>query len=150
VRHRLKTAFRRLAVATAVTLVLASAGTMGGCDNEGEGERCTYFPGGDAGENGTSECSSGLVCKATDYYATTSMTTTPGVGALGVCCPPAGVATTAVACMPAVGGSTTGGRPTGDGSFDAGGDGASTDAGDATTRDATSLDATLKDATTGG
>jgi len=120
VRHRLNTAFRRLAVVALASLAFASASTMSGCNNEGEGERCTFFMGGDAGENGTDECSSGLVCRVTDYYATT--TTTTGTGTLGVCCPPIGVASSALACMPAVGGSTTGAPPTGDGGFDGGAD----------------------------
>jgi hypothetical protein len=161
VRHRLNTRLRRLAV----TLALAAAGTMtfgamGGCDNEGEGERCTFFMGGDAAVNGTSECSAGLIC-TTAYFSNPNIVTgSPGNGSLGVCCPPAGTASTAAACQKSNGGSTTIGPPTGDGSFDAGpeaGDAlAPNDAhGDATldasTRDATqdSADAT-KDATTGG
>jgi hypothetical protein len=160
-------ALRRLAV----TLALVSAGTMtfgamNGCDNEGEGERCTFFPGGDAAVNGTSECSAGLICTTTVYYTNpNTVTSLSGNGALGVCCPPAGTASTAPACQMSNGGSTTIGPPTGDGSFDAG-----PEAGDAAPRDARTdapkdgsaahdgaSDATLdgasdatKDATTGG
>jgi hypothetical protein len=115
---------------------------VGGCNNEGEGERCTFFNGGDAGENGTDECSVGLVCTANDYYMANSTVLT-GAGMLGVCCPPPGTPSTAAACSPNLGGSMMGGRPAGDGSFDAGHDsGKAGDGGkDASTHDATAGDA---------
>ncbi len=105
-----------------VSLLAVSAGALflgagaGGCADQQEGERCTFFQGGDAGENGTSECASGLACTVTNYY-TTDMATT-GVGTLGVCCPPSGTPSNVPACMPTLGGSTTGGQPTGDGGYD--------------------------------
>ena len=117
----------------------------GGCADEGQGERCTLFAGGDAGENGTSECAAGLVCAPQTIYTTPL----PGDGKLGVCCPPPGTPATDPACVPTPGGSTNGGPPVGDGSFDA----VSTDAGsgesDAGRSDAGKSDAGKSDATTG-
>lgn len=140
VRHRLQSASRRIGVLAAV-LAFASIVGAGGCADQAEGERCTYFMGGDAGENGTSECAAGLICKPTSYYGTSNPTTV-GVGTFGVCCPPSGTSS-APACTPPVGGSTTGGRTTGDGSFDAGVDATKADAtkGDAAKSDATKSDA---------
>ena len=105
----------------ASTLLLLLVGSMplfasNGCADQGEGERCTFFKGGDAGENGSNECSAGLVCTVTSYYSADN--TTAGVGTLGVCCPPSGTASSAAACQPTVGGSTTGGMAVGDGGFD--------------------------------
>jgi hypothetical protein len=100
----------------AAALLLAPLLCLASCSNQGEGERCTLFNGGDAGENGTSECSAGLVCTVTAYY--TPNVSTTGVGTLGVCCPPSGTASTAPACNQTTGGSTTGGPPAGDGGFD--------------------------------
>ena len=99
--------------------LLASVAVLGsgGCADQGEGERCTFFKGGDAGENGTSECAAGLLCTVTSYYSTDMVSM--GVGTLGVCCPPSGTAATDPACQPTVGGSTTAPPPTGDGGFDA-------------------------------
>jgi hypothetical protein len=161
-------------------LVLACIGgalltSMSGCADEGEGERCTYFPGGDAGTNGSTECAAGLLCTPNNYY--TPATTLTGVGTLGLCCPPPGTAASVTACEPQYSGSSTAGPPAGDGGFDgqvndakadvrtdAKKDGpedakkdASMEAGasmDATTKDGTtkdagaSMDATTKDGTT--
>jgi hypothetical protein len=149
-----KTVLRR-----ASTLALVLLGSMpifaeSGCADQGEGERCTFFKGGDAGENGSNECSAGLVCTVTSYYSADN--TTAGVGTLGVCCPPSGTASTAAACQPTVGGSTTGGAPTGDGGFDGSLDtgapdakaDAAPDASDAAQADAhPTTDATIGDAT---
>jgi hypothetical protein len=148
VQSRVKTTLRRLAV----TLALASAGattlgSMNGCSNQGEGERCTLFSmSDDAGANGTSECQSGLVCQGAPQAFTATTGTLPGPGTLGVCCPPLGTTSTVAACQPAMGGSTNGGQPSGDGSFDGGPDATT---GDATTDAPVSKDAAkdaLKDA----
>jgi len=136
VRHRLETVLRRLPI-TASAAILALAGSlpllaMSGCADQGEGERCTRFPAGDAGTNGSSECASGLICTAPNANVVTL--TTPGVGNVGVCCPPSGTPSSAAACTQTTSGSTTGGPPAGDGGFDgattdAAADGRSTDAG---------------------
>lgn len=149
IRRGTGTRITRLTRALTRVLVVACAVTflgMGGCAGQGEGERCTFFGGGDAGENGTDECASGLLCVVTSYYATT--TATPGVGTLGVCCPPSGSVATAAACQPTVGGSTTGGKPTGDGGYDGPLPDTGTDAHahDATTSDAAKSDAAKSDA----
>jgi hypothetical protein len=138
VRATPKTVLKRLSISVAVAILALVASMplgMAGCNNQGEGERCTFFKGGDAGENGTDECSSGLVCVPTSYY--TSITaTTGGVGELGVCCPPAGTPATSAACMAMVGGSTMAGPPIGDGGFDGDtGAGATKDAGHDAPRD---------------
>jgi hypothetical protein len=130
-------------------LAAASLAAMlgaGGCADQQEGERCTFFNGGDAGENGTSECASGLLCVVTSYYATDMATT--GAGTLGVCCPPSGTPATTAACQPTVGGSTTGGPPAGDGGFDGSLDGASKGEAGHTSTDGSI--GTTKDATVGG
>ena len=146
---RLKTVFgpMRPSALRPLALLLALAGltplvTMTGCSDQGEGERCTYFSANDAGVNGSSECAAGLVCRppSTVYFSATSL---PGPGSLGVCCPPAGNASSAAACNATSGGSTTVGPATGDGSFDV----ITSDAGvDAATADATLSDAALSDA----
>ncbi len=126
VRHRLMTVLRGPSTTGATSMLKRVGGAallampllfVTDCSNQGEGDRCTLFGGGDAGVNGTSECSSGLVCTATGYF--TTAVSTPGVGTLGVCCPPSGTPSTAAACNHTTGGSTTGGPPVGDGSLDA-------------------------------
>ena len=131
VRHRQETVLRGLPITGTWSMLVrvARAALLAtpllfatDCSNQGEGERCTLFGGGDAAVNGTSECSSGLVCTATGYFTTS--VSMPGVGTLGVCCPPSGTPSTAAACNHTTGGSTTGGPPVGDGGFDALVDGA--------------------------
>jgi hypothetical protein len=126
VRDRVKTVVTRPAVvgvasrARLVGLAVLLAmpfGAAAGCADQGEGERCTYFSGGDAGENGSNECAAGLTCKLAASYSTS--VSTGGAGTVGVCCPSSGTASTSPACNQTTGGSTTGGPPSGDGSFDA-------------------------------
>ena len=114
-RAALALLIRRATIGVVLAAATAALGS-GGCADQGEGERCTFFKGGDAGENGTSECAAGLLCTVTSYYSTDMVST--GVGTLGVCCPPSGTAATDPACQPTVGGSTTAPPPTGDGGFD--------------------------------
>jgi len=136
---------RGLSIAAAAAL-LALVATMPlgmtGCADQGEGQRCTFFMGGDAGENGTSECASGLLCVPYSDYFTAATT---AAGTLGVCCPPSGTMASVAVCQAMVGGSMTGGRPVGDGGFDATkADGASVDG--APTGDAHHTDAHASDA----
>ncbi len=117
------TVLRGLSITSAIALLALVASLplgMTGCNNEGEGERCTLFSNsGDAGENGTDECSAGLLCVSAAGAYPGEVAATTGVGKLGICCPPSGTPSTAAACMAMVGGSTLGGPPVGDGGYDA-------------------------------
>ncbi len=118
-----RSTLRSFSVTAAFALVAMIASIpmgMAGCADQGEGERCTYFPGGDAGENGTSDCSSGLICMPAGTYFNSipAASLMSGVGTLGVCCPPAGTASNAAACNPMNAGSANAGPPLGDGGFD--------------------------------
>ena len=132
---RRSTPWRALLVGALVAF--AASVSAAGCSDEGEGERCTYFANsGDAGVNGTNECSSGLVCQSAGSAFVTPTCgngTASGacIGTLGVCCPPPGVAATASACIITSSGSTMAGPPASDGSVpgDAGTDGHAADSG---------------------
>jgi len=120
VRATPETVLRLLSITAAVALLALVASMpvgMAGCANQGEGDRCTLFGGADAGENGTSECSAGLLCVSAAMAYPNTGPMTPGAGTLGICCPPSGAPATG-ACVTNPGGSMTAGPPIGDGGSD--------------------------------
>ena len=79
-------------------LLIAFFCSLPSCGKQGEGERCDQA-------NGDEDCEDGLVCTSKQDLQTSS----------DICCPPAGVEPTDLACIPGsladagVGGSSTGG-----------------------------------------
>jgi hypothetical protein len=101
----------RFSRSVCVVLVALSGLAVGGsgCSAQGEGDRCTAFPGADPSINGNDECQDGLVC-------------TPAFNTMDYpydrCCPPVLSQATVPACEPS--GALDGGNPTSgrDSSFD--------------------------------
>ncbi len=137
-RHRLRSAIC-IAVVGLAGMVAAGAG----CSNQGEGERCTFFPNGSESingstpTNGTQDCQDGLVCEQGTNFPTAT-------GTYDRCCPPDQANATVQACMTGsvVGGDQNAGR---DASFE---DSAADAAPDAKDEDAKKADAKSEDAKT--
>jgi hypothetical protein len=128
VRHRLRSA---ICIAVVALAGIVAAGS--GCSNQGEGERCEFFPGepgsinGSTPTNGSQDCQDGLVCM--------SPVNPEAVGNYDVCCPMDLSTATAEACKS---GNVPGGNPT------AGRDAAFVDSATDAKDDADKSDATKK------
>ncbi len=89
------------ASAVAVAALLVISVLCAGCLGQGEGERCTYFPGSDPSVNGTDECQNGLVCYPSQTFPSTT-------GDYDRCCPPVLSQSTVPACQTSTGCPTCG------------------------------------------
>jgi hypothetical protein len=121
VAHRFSLAFYAFITVAVALMGFSIAGS--GCSAQGEGDRCTYFPGNqvDAGINGTDECQDGLVCWSGTAFPNT-------YGTYDRCCPPNLANATVVQCE--TGGGIDGSIPTAgaDASFDVSTETSTTDA----------------------